>query len=227
MNCKFRPDSAVKKLKKWTDEMRDSFGLCSFKDDIFGSLQDDGQGSDEAWNEIAPLFTAYAGTGEDNQGRSIMWIKARQTKIEEETNSVRAGVLYFMAVHADILSLRQGITFVIDTTNREMTNVGNEKKLQKVYQSIPLRPQNIFIIGTSFFKRILINALIRFASLFTSDKVIDRVSFATLDEVKQEVSSESLPVYLEGKGGGKATNEQLVTWVRSRLLQFPKFPELD
>ena len=27
VNCKFRPDSAVKKLKKWTDEMRDSFGL--------------------------------------------------------------------------------------------------------------------------------------------------------------------------------------------------------
>ena len=54
---------------------------------------------------------------------------------------MRAGVLYFVAIHADLTSLREGITFVIDTTEQPSAKVGNEAKLQKSYQSYPLRPQ--------------------------------------------------------------------------------------
>jgi len=75
---------------------------------------------------------------------------------------VRAGVLYFMAIHADNTSMHEGITFVIDTSKND-TRYGNEKQLQRVWQAFPLRPQRIFIAGASMLKRVFINGLIKFA----------------------------------------------------------------
>jgi hypothetical protein len=40
-------------------------------------------------------------------------------KPEDEAVSVRAGVLYFMAIHADNTSMHEGITFVIDTSKND------------------------------------------------------------------------------------------------------------
>ena len=59
----------------------------------------------------------------------------------------QAGTLYYLAVHSDLASLREGITFVVDTTKSPAKPVGNERKLQKTWQSYPLRPQNLFIVG--------------------------------------------------------------------------------
>ena len=63
-----------------------------------------------------------------------------------------SGVLYWMSVHSDIETLRRGCTFVIDTSKQSATPVGNERKLQKTWQSLPLRPQHVFIVGASFVK---------------------------------------------------------------------------
>ena len=70
---------------------------------------------------------------DDITGRGIMWISGAQTQVSEERGCVRAGVLYWMAVHADIHTLREGITFVIDTANQSDKKVGNERKLQKTW----------------------------------------------------------------------------------------------
>ena len=88
---------------------------------------------------------------------------------------VRAGILYWMSVHSDMVSLRGGCTFVIDSTNAPDRKVGNERKLQKTWQSLPLRPQNLYIVGASFVKRLFINALIKFASVFSNSKVLARI----------------------------------------------------
>lgn len=227
INCKFRPDKACEKFIKWTNGMRDLFDIKSFEE-IFEGIGFDGSGSDEEWDKLSSLFTAYAGCGKDNENRSIMWIKARKTTLEEEKKSIRVGCIYFMAIHADLISMRNGITFVIDTTNNEMTTkIGNEGKLQSVYQSIPLRPQHIFIMGAGWIKRLVINSLITFASLFTSDKVIDRVRFATFEEVCNDIPIESIPLYMAGNGGGIHDNNDLVAYVKKRLLNFPKFPSLN
>lgn len=58
-----------------------------------------------------------------------------------------AGMLYWMAVHSDITTLRNGITFVIDIGNKPDKTIGNERKLQATWQSMALRPQHIFIVG--------------------------------------------------------------------------------
>jgi hypothetical protein len=82
-----------------------------------------------------------------------------------ETNLLRSR--YFVAVHSGFKELREGITFIIDTTDDSMLarqgiprisilNIssthhdailpGNEQKLQKTYQSFPLRPQALWVL---------------------------------------------------------------------------------
>jgi hypothetical protein len=62
---------------------------------------------------------------------------------------------------------------------------------------MPLRPQAIFILGTNFVTRTIINTIISIASLFTSEKVLDRVRFADLDEVKTKIPDSSMPKPLQ------------------------------
>ena len=222
VNCKFRPEKARDKFKKWTNEMKTNFGINSFGD-IFRDVHPDGKGD---WTDIAPLFTAYAGCGRDDMDRSIMWIKTRPTQIDEEQKAVRAGAIYYTAVHADLTSMRKGITFVLDTEGNDMqSKIGNESKLQRVYQSIPLRPQKIFILGAGWLKRTIINGIIAFASLFTKEKIIDRIEFCDLDVVKKTVSNDALPIHREGGGGGIKDNEALIEWVKERLANFPEVPD--
>mmetsp|Transcript_105853 Transcript_105853/g.306128 ORF Transcript_105853/g.306128 Transcript_105853/m.306128 type:complete len:169 (-) Transcript_105853:680-1186(-) len=102
------------------------FGLNSF-DDVWAEVT---QGD---WSLVGPLLRSYAVCGTDAMGRSIMWIQGGGIKPEDEAVSVRAGVLYFMAIHADNTSMHEGITFVIDTSKND-TRYGNEKQLQRVWQ---------------------------------------------------------------------------------------------
>ena len=43
-------------------------------------------------------------------------------------------------------------------------------------------------VGCNLFKRLAINALLAIASLFTKEKVLQRVLFATMDDVLKEVN---------------------------------------
>lgn len=224
MNCKLRPESAAEKYKKWLDAMS-VFDINSFTD-VWENLPLEGDGSRGDWPIINFMVGGvYAGCGRDMQNRSVMWIKTRPVQIEEERNAIRSSVVYFTAIHADLISLRNGITFVLDTTNNDMVQkVGNENKLQRTWQSIPLRPQRIFILGAGYIKRALINAALAIASLFTKEKVIERIRFAELDEVRKEIADESLPVHVGGQSPIK-NEEELVQWVHKRLANFPTLPE--
>mmetsp|Transcript_8045 Transcript_8045/g.16990 ORF Transcript_8045/g.16990 Transcript_8045/m.16990 type:complete len:158 (-) Transcript_8045:711-1184(-) len=88
------------------------FGLNSF-DDVWAEVK---QGD---WSLVEKLLRSYAVCGTDAMGRSIMWIQGGGIKPEDEAVSVRAGVLYFMAIHADNTSMHEGITFVIDTSKND------------------------------------------------------------------------------------------------------------
>lgn len=219
MNCKLRVETAVKKYKKWIEAMK-QFNVESF-DDIWGKIPRDGSESEE-WKAILPMLTAYAGCGRDTSDRSIMWIKTRPVQVDEEKLAIQTSVMYFTAIHADIKSLRNGVTFVLDTSRNPMDKqVGNEQKLQRFWQSIPLRPQKIFILGAGYIKRVLINAALSLASLFTSEKIIDRIKFTDLEEVKTVVTDDSLPVHAGGQGGGVQTEEELLEWIKNRIANFP------
>ena len=160
----------------------------------------------------------YEVCGVDKGGRSIMWISSSEpNQISEEQTVVHAGMLYWMAVHSDTVTLRDGCTFVIDTTKQKgIPQVGNERKLQKTWQSLPLRPQNLFIVGASYLKRLFINALIKFASVFSNSKVLSRIRFVEMDQVKEAISDENMPMALGGKDRMQTVDE----WVLTRLTNY-------
>lgn len=71
--------------------------------------------------------------GRDNGGRSILWIGApKPTEVHEEQQAVHAGMLYWMAVHSDIATLRDGCTFVIDTSKQADKKVGAQCSRQSL-----------------------------------------------------------------------------------------------
>jgi hypothetical protein len=210
INGKLDVEKATSKYMKWLESLKE-FGYTSFSD-VWRDLD---------YGALAKQFRSYAQCGTDNEGRSVMWIRSGEPiQVADESAAIQAGCVFFAAIHSDYVSLRKGITFVIDTSANEMTKtVGNERKMQKSYQSYPLRPQKIFILGAGWIKRLVINALISFASLFTSEKVIERVRFADIAEVREGVTEANLPKYVGGGGGGG--DDDIIKWVKARIDSFP------
>ena len=127
---------------------------------------------------------------------------------------------------ADLRTMRRGLTFVLDTdANDWKDSHGNEAKMQKIWQCMPLRSQRIFILGANVIKRVLINAALAIASLFTKEKVLRRIKFAELDEVKKEITEENLPIYKGGKNAGVTQDDALLKHLSDRLASFPKLPD--
>ncbi len=211
INTKLRVDEARDKYMKWLEAVG-VFGLTSLSDESLVNPASH------------PLFRSYAPSGVDKEGRRVFWIKGGVVPPSEEGLSVSAGVAYFMAIHADSVSLREGITFVIDVSLQPSTKAGNEGKLQKTWQSFPLRPQAIRIAGAGLIKRTIINGLIQVAAFFTKQKILDRIRFVTVDEVVAELPPDSVPRYLNGGGGG--LSDDLSVWVTERIANFP-VPKLD
>lgn len=204
INSKLRVDEAVQKYLKWLEAL-EQFGVLSLNDGEFKE-------------EHADYLRSYAACGPDLQGRSTFWIKGGAIMPEAERSAVEAGIMYFMAIHGDDVSLHEGITFVIDTSAVPTSRIGNESKLQKAWSSFPLRPQRVYIAGANSIKRFFINGLISIAALFTKQKILDRIRFVDIEEVLKEVPIKNAPVYVGGEGGGIS---DLNEWVRYRLDQFP------
>lgn len=212
INTKLRVDATCKKVQKVLDIMKD-LGCPN-------GMSDEALWRPEAVSELA----TYAPCGQNHQGAATTWIRTgNQVPKEEERKHVHACIMHFLASHADPISLRNGITFVIDVTIQPKgPKIGNENTLQSFWQSFPQRPQCIMIAGTNTLTRVLVNAAIRLASLFTKQKVLDRIKFVTVEEAKECIPLESAPVYCGGEGGGI---EDMALWVQDRLAALPK-PEL-
>ena len=109
MNCKLRPDTAAAKYKKFLESMK-VFGIESF-DEVWSGVKvngRDGENDENEWDKLSTFFQVYAGCGRDKMGRSIMWINTRPVEVEEETSAIRSSVIYYTAIHADLVSLRNG-----------------------------------------------------------------------------------------------------------------------
>jgi hypothetical protein len=202
--AKCRVAEAVEKFNTWQTCLLDQFGV----DDLWSPSAD---------RELEHQWHRLAVAGVDEASRQMMWIHGGGTQLAEERLTIWASALYFLAVHADLTSLRNGITLVIDTSNSPKKKVGNERRLQVAWQNFPVRPQHIFILGTTFVTRITVNAIIAFASLFAKNKVIQRIQFDYLARVGALVGKHNLP---ERHGG--APQPPTPEWVRQRLAGFPR-----
>jgi hypothetical protein len=158
-------------------------------------------------------------------GTALLWrvattvtgVSCGCTSIAEEGRCIRACCWYFFAVHADRHTLRSGISLVINTANAPKQKVGNERKLQVAWQNFPTRPQGIYILGTSAFTRIAINALIAFASLFAKNQVIARIRFADLKDMEKKMGRAALPAMHGGD-----PRPPTAQWVDERLANFAR-----
>ena len=206
---KGRVDKAVKKYEQFINTLTE-YDLTV--ESLYGEKEILRKKLQRKWNKN------YEICGLDNGGRSVMWISAAEpNQISEEQIVVHAGIMYWMAVHSDIKTLRDGCTFVIDTSKQKgIPQVGNERKLQKTWQALPLRPQNLFIVGASFLKRVFINALIKFASVFSNSKVLARIRFVEMDSVREKIPKDNMPVSL----GGKQHDQTVDQWVLERLSNY-------
>ncbi|GMH73444.1 hypothetical protein TrRE_jg4317 [Triparma retinervis] len=212
INQKLRVDDSVKKYRKFVEGLT-IFGLFDFENDVW-------KGFSDFDTTLRPLFASYSVCG-THQSRSIFWINGGSpVTVEKERDAVRAGIMYFAAIHSDAHSLREGIAFVIDVGNQTGPRIGNEKKMQQMWQSFPLRPQRILISGAGMIKRVFINGLVRFAALFSKAKVLERIRFVTMDDVIEELGAEVVPKYRSelGKEG------DIADWVFHRLKNFPAPP---
>jgi hypothetical protein len=156
LNSKCRVEEAVDKFMTYHTQLLKEYGI----EDVW---------ADHA--ELSAQWHRLAACGRDEGGRQIMWVHGGGTAVAEERACIRSCCLYFFAVHADMHTLRNGISLVIDTSNAPKKKIGNEKKLQVAWQNYPTRPQGIYILGTTAVTRIFVNALIAFASLFAKNKV--------------------------------------------------------
>ena len=85
---------------------------------------------------LPTFFRSYRLCGKDEEGCEIFWIAGGTIQKHEEKAAVHASVLLFLAVYGDLKTLREGITFVIDVTKKDIHagKVGNE--LQEVRKEV-------------------------------------------------------------------------------------------
>ena len=179
-NCKLRPTDAAKKYKRWHDVMKEGTGLQSLAA-AFDGIGRNAENLKDDKERVAAALTVFRAQGRDMHDRGIMWIYTHKIPPEEELLAVKNAIVYFTAAHADLKSLRRGMTFVLDTENDNFeASYGNEAKMQRIWQCMPLRPQRIFILGAGMVKRVLINAALALASLFTNEKVKCRTDYYLL-----------------------------------------------
>lgn len=217
----------VSKLR--VDEASDKYVklLAALEDCNLDSLQATDTKVEELFKDkdVLEMLKSYSSCGRDYENRSIFWIMGNSKGFAPEMEKAYClgGLLYWLAIHADDISIHEGVTFIIDTSNSSFDRkYGNEKKLQKLNQAFPMRPQTIKLAGASKVKRVLINGLIRVASLFTKQKILDRIKFVSIEEAVNSIPKESAPRYLGGGGGGI---ENMNEWIKRRVLSIP-VPEL-
>jgi len=215
MICKGRIEKAVDKYEGFVAQILDQYNIT----DIYG---DD--------TAVEEYLRSYYPVGVDAQGRQIMWITVeRPFAPEEESRLVRAGCLWYIAVHADFTTLRNGMTFVLDRSRAKTEDLGdphkNEKKLQQTWRNYPLRPQAIFLVGGSATKRLLGGAATAIVSRVASGgagKIAGRTNL--LRDIQSMaadvVPTKSRPPWYGGKDAGLSPLE----WMRARLAAFPKMP---
>ena len=213
INCKLRVEETATKIFKLLEIMQ-QLGCDDISDDFITNAK----------HELHP----YPTVGVDKRGCSTTWIRAGSPcPKEEERHHCQACIMQYLAVHADSKTLREGVSFILDLSGREdvMTaeKVGNEQLLQSFYQAIPQRPQVILIAGTSYLLRTFVNASIYVASVFVKAKILERISFTTVEEAVDMLPEGSAPVYVGGKGGG--SEQSYEDYVKERMAQLPT-PEL-
>lgn len=228
---KLKASEAAKKVKDMAKMAGGDFNVqLSTASLRLDTMVSEGARDSDEWRAVeTQLANSYAACGPDDEGRGIFWIRGGPIAKEaiQSGAATRAGVLFWMACHSDMSTLRNGVNMVIDQSKTAdadtMKRSGLEGKMHKGFQSFPLRPQCIRIIVSSSVQRALINSALSVAAFFTRKKVLSRILFVNSHaDVADALPLASMPSY----AGGQVEEPSVAEWVRRRLAAFPALPEL-
>jgi hypothetical protein len=226
---KLKPTEAAKKVREMAKMAGTDFKVQLSTEGLqLDTLLTEGAQVSEEWRAVeTQLGNSYAACGPDDEGRGIFWIRGGPISKEaiQSGAATRAGILFWMACHADMSTLRNGVNMVIDQSKTEnadtMKRSGLEGKMHKGFQSFPLRPQCIRIIVSSSVQRALINSALSVAAFFTRKKVLSRILFVNSHaDVAAALPLASMPSYT----GGQVKEPSVAAWVRRRISAFPALP---
>jgi len=97
--------------------------------------------------------------------------------------------------------------------------IGNERKLQETWQSYPLRPTHFILAGATFFKRTVLNVLLKIASIFGNNKVLKRIRFVKVEEIEDLIGTSNMPREYD--------EAEVKQYVIDRLNNFPGVAQLE
>eukprot|EP00729_Bicosta_minor_P008976 gene8976-32131_t len=207
---KLRVEKAVESIEKWLGIKKLYSVPMLFEGDWEAKI-----------NTLKYYMDHYAVCGRDEGGRNVMWINpSGGIEIDQEDECLNSACFFMIAMNADMHTMRHGSSMVMDAKVADR-KIGNEKKLQRTWQEFPNRPQHIIIINASTIKRLAVNFLVKFASVFSSNKIFQRLRFGNIDDVTDRcMPKDSLPVTHGGPSRGSTTD-----WVIKRLKAFPMPPK--
>jgi hypothetical protein len=128
LNCKCDVDETLGKYRQYLKNLLDEFDI-----DTMDIWADDAAAREQLqaqWSMVHPA-------GVDREGRQVMWLTGGGADLLMPPRHIRACCRYFYAVHADLETLRRGVTLVIDTSHRVRSSMHPHRRASALACPLP------------------------------------------------------------------------------------------
>lgn len=227
---------AVSKYAKWVDTLQ-AFGFASMAE-VLGPTASAFPSTTTHWADAADWAALRADgaahsflhpAGVDAQGRQVLWERGLMKDVEgREKVTLRVLTLVWLALHADLHTLRHGVT-IVHVCGENDANVVRDRATRRLIASacaaMPLRPKKVMIAGLSRTGVALARTVLRLVFTVTRTKLLRRMRFVAISELWDHIPHASIPqmpgwvkdgVALYGYGG----TTHPVDWIEQRLRSF-------
>lgn len=235
-NSKLGVDEASKAYRKWVKMLREYAGFTSIAE-LLGPTASAMPAASDAWASAADWAELRADSemhaflhpaGKDMQGRQVMWEYGLMRCVKgREKALLRVFTLIWLAVHADLTTLREGVT-VVHTVGPDDGKLLWQKTTRSGIAAacaFPLRPQKILVAGIGGAGVAIAKKFMGFTFMVTRAKMLERIHFVSYEDLWSHVPHESIPTYRDicPTFGGYAGIEHPIDWIEQRLRAFAPF----
>ena len=229
-NSKECVEDARRSYRKWV-RMLSSYGFSDIAE-VLGptaTTMPDGAWTDAPdWAELRADVASHGflhPAGTDHHGRQVLWEHGvmRCPKGREKA-FWRAVTLFWLAVHTDPKTLRDGVVVVHTVGADDGRLLARNRALIASACAFPLRPQKILVAGLGPAGVALARRFIKVVFLVTRAKMLERIVFVPWKELWEHMPHASIPtlrgIAPHGFGGFEGT-EHPIDWIEQRLRDFP------
>ena len=210
---------------RWVEMLR-TYGSLKSVQDLLGNECEDLR----AHLVANPRFHDFLmPAGKDFDGRQVMWEHGIMSVAKGQQQAIlRLVTLLWLAVHADLHTLRDGVTIVHTVAANDGKTLMRRMTRSTIAAmcTFPLRPQKILVAGLGKNGTVFARQIVSVIYHVTRTKLLERLQFVNWETLWQHVPHESIPTYKGVPGfpsfGGYAGETDSVTWIESRLALFPR-----